>query len=481
MDLTLPIVAVVGYVAYTFAEKEVRKRRELRKTRSSTVGENIYQSDDVRKNTKYVQALADARYAKSKNTKETKIVPNFFNNSCQVIDCNADENILRQRKKLAEFPPKENQENFSTLAGGKVDISKHKNTVQPFFRGSSTGTRKTEDADLIGLYTGNQRTYKTKEESLPFFKPESQDIHGLNTVVKDASRYVGSLYKNGEKPIEEKRVRHINEADLRPVFKTLDQLQIDPKQSYKTVFKTGQNTSGTSRGSIGQVDKNRPETFFENSEARYIVDGATLKPMTNQIFRDCGMDEISEKPQQLAQVFSSSKLKQKNRVSKEESRGVSSFLQEDTRNTDKTFGVSSAVSSLKKPVNHTTLGMREACRVEIESYISSAGTSTTDRIRPVNVSSSADREKIADLNDYVFKKEVGAIKAPEGSKIVQKMKNDDNKTKFDGLRFSRISEGTPEQDLSGHSVIRTREKPTNSRFLQDIQNLPANDLIKKFS
>jgi hypothetical protein len=125
--------------------------------------------------------------------------------------------------------------------------------------------------------------------------------------------------------------------------------------------------------------------------------------------------------------------------------------------------------------------MRETCRVEIESYISSAGTSTTDRIRPNGVSSSADRENYSDLKDYTFKKPVGAIKAPEGSKIVQKMKNDDNQTKFGGLRISRISEGTVEQGLSGQSVIRTREKPTNSRFLQDVQNLPANDLIKKFS
>jgi hypothetical protein len=478
MDLTLPIIGVIGYVAYTLAEKEVRKARELRKTKSKTVGENIYQSDDLRKNTKYVQDLADSRYAKSKNTKETKIVPNFFNNSCQIIDCNANENSLRQRKKLSDFPSTEKKENFSELAGGKVDISKH-NNMQPFFRGSSTGTRKTEDADIIGLYTGNQRTYKTKEESESFFKPISQNINGLNTIVEDASRYVGSIYKNGEKPIEEQRVRHINEADLRPVFKTLDQLRIDPKQSYKAVFKTGQ--LGSERGLVGEFAKNRPDTYYENSEARYVVDGATLRSITNQNFREVGKDEFSENPQQLSQVFSSDKLKQKNRVSKHYGEGVSSVLKEDTRNTDKTFGIPNAVSGIKKPVNNTTNGMRETCRVEIESYISSAGTSTTDRIRPNGVSSSADRENYSDLKDYTFKKPVGAIKAPEGSKIVQKMKNDDNQTKFGGLRISRISEGTVEQGLSGQSVIRTREKPTNSRFLQDVQNLPANDLIKKFS
>jgi hypothetical protein len=64
MDLTLPIIGVIGYVAYTLAEKEVRKNRELRKTKSKTVGDNIYQSDDLRKNTKYVQDIADSRYAK---------------------------------------------------------------------------------------------------------------------------------------------------------------------------------------------------------------------------------------------------------------------------------------------------------------------------------------------------------------------------------------------------------------------------------
>lgn len=475
MDLTLPIVGIVGYVAYTFAEKEARKRRELRKTKTPTVGDNIYQSDDLRKNTKYVQDIADVRYAKSKNTKDTKIVPNFFNNSCQVIDCSAENSKLR--KKLSDFPVAK-KENFSTLAGGKVDISKHTN-MQPFFRGSSTGTRKTDDADILGIYTGNQTTYKSKEEPPAFFDTVKQEINKTETFAKDASRYIGSLYKNGEKPIEEQRVRRINEADLRPVYKNLEQLNIDPKQSYKAVFKTGQ--LGSERGLLGEVVKNRPETFFENSEARYIVDGVTLKSITNQQFRQVGKDELSENPEQLSQVFSGHKLKYKNGVSKEENSGVSSFLEKDTRNTDNTFGIYNAASFLKKPVNNTTNGMKESCRVEIQSYISAAGTSSTQRNRPENVASSDNKEIYSDLKDYAFNKEAGAPRVPDASRINQKLKDDDNKTKFGGLRFSRISEETPKQEYGGQTVVRTKEKPINSRFSQDVQNLPRNDLIKRFS
>lgn len=478
MDLTLPILTVIGYVAYTFSEKEIRERRELRKKKSSTVGDNVYSSNDVRKNNNYVQKLADDRYTKSKNTKETKIVPNFFNNSCQIIDCAAEP--LKERKKLSDFPPPK-KENFSMLAGGKVDVSRH-NNMQPFFRGSSVGnTKNSEDADLIGLYTGNQRTYRTKEEPVAFFKPSKQEIFPTENFNKDESRYIGSIYKTSEVPVEQQRVRRINEADLRPVYKNIDQLNIDPKQTYKGVFKTGQIASV--RGYAGEMVKNRPETFVENSPSRYFVDGPSKK--------------------------------QRVTISKEQASGVTGIFGEDSRNTDKTFGVrnlvpretrsdfndaervnvdptikdsllcghtGNAVSGIKKSVNNTTEGMRQACRVEIENYINSAGTSTLHYSRPENVISKDTKEIYSDLNDYTFKKAAGAPAAlPQNGNTVQKFRDDNNKTKFNGLRFSKISENPTDKEYSGKATRKTHEKPENTRFLQDVQSLPKNDLIKRYA
>ena len=120
--------------------------------------------------------------------------------------------------------------------------------------------------------------------------------------------------------------------------------------------------------------------------------------------------------------------------------------------------------------------MRQACRVEIENYINSAGTSTLHYSRPENVISKDTKEIYSDLNDYTFKKEAGAPALPQNGNTVQKFRDDNNKTKFNGLRFSRISENPTDKEYSGKATRKTHEKPENTRFLQDVQSLPKNDL-----
>lgn len=173
-----------------------------------------------------------------------------------------------------------------TLAGEQVTRENFThNNMQPFFRGSVTqNVDHGANASILENYTGRGDFFQKKKEVQCFFEPTS----GLTNICGMANQdefYLDHMQapkaRRNEFPIEQVRVgrglgqgytatpaggfQQSSTLDyIRP--KTVDELRVatNPKTSYEIPFQ-GPGKGITQRGLLGSVDKNRPDTYYEQT------------------------------------------------------------------------------------------------------------------------------------------------------------------------------------------------------------------------
>jgi len=192
-----------------------------------------------------------------------------------------------------------------TSLDGKHKISsdiKHDNMV-PFF---GSRVRQSEDRNInesrLDNMNGNGSQHFKKQEIAPLFKPKENIswAHGTpNTSDFIQSRMNPSMSMANVKPFEEIRVgpgvsgcdgisgsggfNAGMQARDKWIPKTVDELRVktNPKVSYGGVMLGGKNRV-TNRGSIGHVEKNRPETYYNNGPERYMTTTGIEKAQTTR-------------------------------------------------------------------------------------------------------------------------------------------------------------------------------------------------------
>lgn len=366
MDLTIPLILAVGYVAVKLSKKEPRTQENPTNVESS-IGSNLYSSRDTLKNQQALQKKSDERYEKAKNPMLTGIIPELFNTACD-IDCpetspSVSSNTVLPSLGSGKLTDKEAQiltgpmfrqggnvqgsqlnsvvfdsnfkptkEGFSDLAGTPVSTAMN---LQPFFGGSvkqNTNT-DTQSVDVLGLFSGTSELYKKKQESAQFFAPVQQNIYG-NAYEPDHSRYIQSNLKTNLLPGPQTKEAPINALNTRVNPKTGDELYVNPKQSYQGRHVDG--LKGETRGVFADFKRQGPETFYDNSSDRYIVaTGQTVQKSRGTFVN--GKEGLSETPLPLGQIYDPQSLKNSVRLTKE-SKGIlgelESLVNPDKRTTD---------------------------------------------------------------------------------------------------------------------------------------------------
>lgn len=182
---------------------------------------------------------------------------------------------------------------YSRLADVDLGEFKHNNMV-PFFGAKITQNTKIDDDGRLDRFTGRDRFWKPKKETENFasdLKKNSQNVFGKEVTLDfEKSRYVNERFVNNTLPFEQIKVGPglddgytskpsggLQQANKREfeLPKSIDELRYktNPKMTYEGRVVDGQK--GTMRGEVGEMCKNRVETFYEQTPDMYLRTGDT--------------------------------------------------------------------------------------------------------------------------------------------------------------------------------------------------------------
>ena len=256
--------------------------------------QNSIYSSNYSKNTAHIERdLATKNFRKSRNTLQTNVVPQQFNN-----------NIINQNSTSIKYLQRNTQESDnsykSTLSGQVINKEQFKQKNVPFFGSHIKQSQFNDNNNILDNHTGTENFTKRKSAPLPMFEP-TKEINFQDTTDRNdemSNRHVPSRFKKNELPFEQVRVGPGMDEDLTApsggfhqdtrdfiIPKSIDELRpaSNPQISYKGRVIPGKAPSGKS-SLKPNIAKNRPDTFFLNSEDRYFT---TVGGVEKQTTRSC--------------------------------------------------------------------------------------------------------------------------------------------------------------------------------------------------
>ncbi len=314
MDLSVPIIGLLAYLGYNLNDKktprEVKKKRQNISPHEKPSGDNVYSSKMSKEIDAKEKKLAAVAFSKSKDPKNTNIIPPLYNSYSQwdedtkskeikvlprfqpetkEVVVSRDKQILSgpmfQEGSFVSFEQapsnflKESFENTSELSGAPLDL-RH-NNMTPFFGSNVTqNTRLDQNESRLYYNTGVGENYQSKVEVEKMFKEQQENVFGSRPLGETISpnRYVQSNLKTNLLPSPQERIKPLREVCVRPSFKSVDQLRVEnnPKVSFKARSVKGKHFV-TTRGVASKMDKNRPDTYYKNGPERYFTDVSHIK------------------------------------------------------------------------------------------------------------------------------------------------------------------------------------------------------------
>lgn len=322
MDLSIPIIAGVIYTAYKLTTNQVPKRDKRNSVSKNEKfnGKNIYESKRFEEVNKIIKDKADEAYLESRDYKKTNRIPPHLNLLCDNDICFQEqtdsikfktkiapesktllerrrkpqdkssrlnfEKVVEQEEQKGAEGAQKNGEPVSLLTGEKM-ITTHNNMV-PFYQGSEIPGYSRNSSNVIEKFTGNLETPTVKKEVGRFFDVKEENIYGnkLFTDQVGRDRYYQSGIKNNVVPTPQMKVKPLPEEVVRPVFKSIDELRVSSNQreTFKGRVLSGVNPSTVQRGLQGNINKNNPDTFYENSEDMYFTGSTVNAPRAKENF-----------------------------------------------------------------------------------------------------------------------------------------------------------------------------------------------------
>jgi len=274
----------------------------------------IYNSNNVKKARAIERQKADINWEKSKDPVNTNIIPiNFNQRHNELIKSKTKSKSKRIPKAALTKVSKEKGapasrgvqklllkerdivplSKVSDVQGWKTLINKQDkytqkrpgffhNNMEPFFGGTIKQNMRSDlHRTKLEHFTGTEPLYKHKKEVKRLFEPVKQNIFG-ESVQKDRqlNRYHVSDKKPNQLPFKQvkvqpgvetkvgKKAKHGFHDDFRPKYKTVDELRIKPKISYKGRIVKG--LKNAKRGKRPNVVTRRPERFATNEHGNLI-------------------------------------------------------------------------------------------------------------------------------------------------------------------------------------------------------------------
>lgn len=337
-DLTLPLIGLTTLVGYFFS-KDGKTNREVEVTRQKIEpfdkpnGKNIYTSNVVNEANDEILKRSLENYKLAENPSDSGFIPPLYNTYSAVGNesmlsavLNSDPKLGLSSEQLGKlndinrlgteikndvatkpmFKPlgkylgKEESINYSEVAGvsGNQEInhltglpfkSDHNNMV-PFFGGSMKQNIETfSNESLLENRSGKSATFSHKKEINSLYDKKPENIYGnpVFTTQVETDRYVPSLYRQNEKPAEQAYISAPiagtleNPLNPRMLAKTVDELRVltNQKETFKARTIAGQ--FGNVRGIQAEVEKRRPDTYYEQTTPDNLFrgPGAHVGPM----------------------------------------------------------------------------------------------------------------------------------------------------------------------------------------------------------
>jgi hypothetical protein len=325
------IVALgLGALGTYFGKKEQeteQPREQFLNNNNSNNNQTIYNHalhDSVHN---FVQQTANQHFEKSLDPVNTNVIPSHMNDiPHEELFQNLD---LELQQKAEQIYNKtiESRENNNTPPNAVNNFSNNEffqdtpkkdfthNNMVPFFGGSiKQNTNEFITQSKLENFTGqfeNDRTSKVEVENM--FEP-TKDTSFINGMPSNnfRDRYNSSIYKQGEKVVEEIRVgpglnigadvQHSGEgfhSTWRPQYKTIDELRTsnNPQVSYEGRTIDGNSQSEQKRSALPNVKHYHPETYWEdmNLERVFTTVGDQVKEMyrSKQIVPDTNRQETT--------------------------------------------------------------------------------------------------------------------------------------------------------------------------------------------
>ena len=296
MDLTLPLIGVLGLVGYnmnsTINTRNYTKKRTKVPSSELNNGENVYNArsfsrirkaelDQVRKirnNNEQISVnqKSDAMPVKKKVTFQEKSIDSYSqaesvtpNNKIYKGPMFSAEKYFIPAGDTSQFKINEGFSNISSLTGEETNFS-HQN-MTPFFGGK---VKSGVNSETLGRYTGRDLGEK-KTEVINKLNGPVDNVHG-NVLFTDSisqDRFIVPNMATGMIPFEQVRVKPIPSEYNRGSSKTLEELIVNPKQVLEGRLNVGQAIGR--RGLQGELKKVSRETTYQLGKARqFITTGA---------------------------------------------------------------------------------------------------------------------------------------------------------------------------------------------------------------
>ena len=318
------LTSAVGYYLNKDGIKTPRKVDALRNDVSPNDlpnSDNIYASDRYNEVDKYVRAKADIKWQQSFDPTITGVIPPLYNtygtsgmSQSQIGNIPVGENLSQQGKyadiskftnvnrisdsaqknintqpmfrsvQFTEQPVGQSFTNPEILGNTEISIltglpiqKSHQNMV-PFF-GSTIKQNMDFGANkpLLERYTGvNTETYIKKTAPSPLFAPVKQNIYAdPDTTSQQLDRFIPSNFRTNESPIASIMVgapiSGTIDNQIRPIYKNIDQLEVNPRQSYDGRLLDGQKEIQiNSVNNIGSIEKRTPDNFKITSSIDFL-------------------------------------------------------------------------------------------------------------------------------------------------------------------------------------------------------------------
>lgn len=322
-DLTFPLIGLTTLAGYYFSQngKNARTKQNIRnkiEEFDKPSGENIYSSNEVEKVNSEILERSLANYKLAEEPSKTGMLPPLFNtysvvgtdepieglsskNLSKINDINRINNVFQQDKtqvtgidKMPMFKSEFNKinrdinyseinakdEKVNLLTGLPYEES-HNNMV-PFFGGNmKQNIEEFSNESLMDNRTGKGDLFKHKTELASLYDKSPENIYGapVFTTQINTDRYIPSLYKQNERPIQPEYIAApisgTIDNPIKPVLgaKTVNELRPGnkPKETYEGRVIAGQ--MGEVRGIQSEVLKNRPDTYYEQASPDQLFKG----------------------------------------------------------------------------------------------------------------------------------------------------------------------------------------------------------------
>jgi len=324
-DLTLPLIGLTALFGYFFNKdgknpRQQETRKQSIETFDKPNGNNIYESNVVEQANKEILNRSLENYRLAETPSETGFIPPLFNTYGAVgnetimsVKLNANPEVTGLNSKTlgeindinrlgteTKIDNIETQPMFKSgniietkaysdidanveinnLTGLPYDVS-HMNMI-PFFGGNIKQNIETfSNESLLENRSGKSATFKHKQEINSLYDKKPENIYGnpAFTTQVELDRYIPSLYRQNERPIEQEYIAApisgTIDNPLNPKIgtKTVDQLRVlnNPKETYKGRTIAGQ--LGSVRGVEGEVVKRRPDTYYEQETPENLFRG----------------------------------------------------------------------------------------------------------------------------------------------------------------------------------------------------------------